>query len=69
MGSRTSTSGAGRDKFAREGAKLYDLYVKGGTSAIWKGFTTVPVGVCLCFEGGHLGVFGATGVGVPVEEV
>jgi hypothetical protein len=29
----------------------------------------VHVGVCLCFEGGHLGVFGATGVGVPVEEV
>ncbi|KAH0820721.1 hypothetical protein GEV33_002070 [Tenebrio molitor] len=39
------------------------------SGAIWRGFTTVHVAVCLCFEGGHLGVFGATGVGVPVEEV
>jgi hypothetical protein len=39
------------------------------SGAIWRGFTTVHVGVCLCFEGGNLEVFCATGVGVPVEEV
>jgi hypothetical protein len=67
MGSRTPTSGTGRDEFAREGAKG----IKGGTDATFRGFTTVAPSVCVfvqkwqirrCFPS-------ATGVGGPVKEV
>jgi hypothetical protein len=67
MGSRTPTSGTGRDEFARQGAKG----IKGGTDATFRGFTTVAPSVCVfvqkwqirrCFPS-------ATGVGEPVKEV
>ncbi|KAJ3634632.1 hypothetical protein MTP99_007579 [Tenebrio molitor] len=66
-GSRTPTSGTGRDKFARVGAKD----IKGGTDAILEVHGSRPIPcVCVCAQRGEIrGCFpSATGVGETVEE-
>ncbi|KAH0813842.1 hypothetical protein GEV33_008949 [Tenebrio molitor] len=50
-GSGIPTSGTGRDEIASEGAKG----TKGGTDAIFRGFTTVAPSVCVCVRRGRLG--------------